>query len=286
MAIILPDMQAQQEDLATLFDRNMVLDQSVQQPPQQAQAQAPQITYSITQHYNHSSHVARQQQQQAQQQTEQRRFSEPSRSEYPTAEQILASHGINPSSLSPAQVNLFKDADDDQKRRLVELWGIFPPANPGFNSNSNFRNYNNYKAANDSAMAWSATSLENEEALGRLRYERLQQLRQYECEGAIAAAAARERSVMMSLDGTAVAAVPSQGRDGRWNVADESADYMMEPYMSSGYEVSSSAAAVPREYRPALDPAYRSAHSPVDWATRQRAMENQYGAFSQCRREA
>ncbi|KAL8366948.1 hypothetical protein RB595_009141 [Gaeumannomyces hyphopodioides] len=247
MAVTLPNMQAQQEDLATLFDRNMVLDQKVQpaqQPPQQAQA--PQITYSITQHYNHSAHVARQQHQQAQQQNE-RRFSEPSQSEYPAAEQILASHGVDPSSLSQAQIQLFKEADDDQKRRLVQLWSILPPANSGFNSNSNSNNNNG------SALAWST---------------------------------------MMSLDGTAVP-VPSQGGDGRWNVADESSDYMMEPYMSSGYEdlarseyEVSSAAGVPREYRPALDPAYRSAHSPVDWATRRRAMENQYGAFTQCRREA
>lgn len=272
MAITLPNMQAQDE-LATLFDRNMVLDQAKVQHQQPAvqQAQVPQITYSITQHYNHSAHVARQQQQQQAQQAE-RRFSEPAQSEYPVAEKILSNHGVDPSSLSQAQIQLFKEADDDQKRRLVQLWSIFPPIDSGGNNNNS-----------NPALAWSTTSLEQEEHMGRLRYERYERQRERERELAAAAAVAHgnDGPTMMSLDGTTVP-VPFQGGDGRWMmVDDDSSNYMMEPYMSSGYETSSiTAAAVdgPREYRPATDPAYKSAHSPIDWASRQRAMENQYGA--------
>ncbi|KLU84322.1 hypothetical protein MAPG_03366 [Magnaporthiopsis poae ATCC 64411] len=273
MAITLPNMQAQDE-LATLFDRNMVLDQTKaqhQQPPQQAQV--PQITYSITQHYNHSAHVARQQQQAQQAQQAERRFSEPAQSEHLVAEKILSSHGVDPSSLSQAQIQLFKEADDDQKRRLVQLWSIFPDMNNNNNSNN-------------PALAWSTTSLEQEEHMGRLRYER-QRERERELAAAAAVAYRNDGPTMMSLDGTTVP-VPFQGGDGRWMMTDDdSSNYMMEPYMSSGYETSSiTAADGPREYRPAMDPAYMSTHSPVDWASRQRAMENQYGAFTQCRREA
>ncbi|EHA53113.1 hypothetical protein MCOR27_011321 [Pyricularia oryzae] len=262
MVVTQPIMQAH-EDLAALFSRNLILDASkiqqiqIQEQPQQEAPEPQPITYSISQHYHHSVyHVAPVAAQ------PDRPASEPPQSEHQGVEAILTSHGVDPATLSQSQVQLFKEADDAQKLRLLELWRICPPT-ATHNSNP--------------ALAHNSTSLEQEEQLARMRYEEQQQM---------------DDAMAMSMDGTSVM-VPIQGGDGRWQVPEAAQDYMMEPYMSSGYE-ELARSAMPMAYKPATDPVYksaclpidyRSAHMPIDWALRQQKMENDYGAFAQCRME-
>jgi len=253
MTVVQPIMQVH-EDLAALFSRNLHLDPRPE--PVAAAAAAPaaeeprKIVYSISQHYHHSGHIARQAQDEQptppQQQQQQRPASEPPQPEYQATEAILISHGVDASALSAAQLELFKTADEPQKLRLIELWRIVPPTN----SNDN------------PALAWSSTTVEQEETLARMRWERKQQ---------------EEQGMTMSLDGTPIP-TPMQDDNGRWLLAQS----YMEPYMMSGYEQLAAreyqAAAEPRRvsmYNPATDPVYGAAHNGTDWATQERRQEQQ-----------
>lgn len=42
--------------------------------------------------------------------------------------QILQNHGLNPAAFSHAQLELFRNADDEQKRRLIQTWQIYNSA--------------------------------------------------------------------------------------------------------------------------------------------------------------
>ncbi|KAI1122521.1 hypothetical protein F5Y10DRAFT_281653 [Nemania abortiva] len=253
------------EELATLFSRNMTLQQPLpaQQAPQpQLSQQQPEpgpepIKYSISQHYHHSAHAIHQD---APTPEPQRSFSEPPQTQ-PSAEQVLSHHGIDPLCLSPQQLDLFKTADTPQQIRLIELWQICPPKNP---------------QQTNIAVAWSNTSIEQEEILAQHRHE----LQAAEAEDA-------RRNSIMSMDGTPL--TPVQTTDGCWI-----STVYVEPYMMSGYEMMArreyeesarrqleEEMSRPKEvynhfgsavgsgnYRLATDPVYE-------------AMENQYGAFQQ-----
>ncbi|SPN96828.1 uncharacterized protein DNG_00348 [Cephalotrichum gorgonifer] len=205
-----------QEDLASLFARNLVLNpelaarqqaqvqeqlhlqqqrMEIQQnqiaspmpsPAPEQPAAAP-IIYSISQHYHHSTHIPLRQQG-LEQQAPPRRSSEPPQSEQESCEGMLRAHGIDPSTLGPSQTQLFRIAAPDQKARLVELWSIFPPANRDENP----------------SVAWNSTTMEQEEQMARMRYERQQQ----------------ENAMNTGY-------VTLQSTEGRWEA---------EPYMQSGYE--------------------------------------------------
>ncbi|KAI2619539.1 hypothetical protein GGS26DRAFT_327819 [Hypomontagnella submonticulosa] len=261
-----PNMQTG-EDLAALFARNLTLQAQPVQPRQEIQKPQepePQITYSISQHYHHSAHLVSQDEPAAQ---PQRPSSEPPQTQDPSAEEILNSYGINHTTLSAAQLQLFKTADAPQKLRLIELWRICPPTN----------------AQDNPAVAWRDTTVEQEELLAQFRYE--QRLAEEE-----------QNNSMMSMDGTPL--TPVQTGDGRWVATSD-----VEPYMMSGYEAlarreyeesarrqyEEDAMIRPKDvyshfgtavggptYRPATDPVYDS-----DWMKKQQAMENQYGAFQQ-----
>lgn len=188
------------DELAALFQRNLTFNPQpqVQAPifqeepkpePMPISADTQPIIYSVSQHYNHSAHVVRPSQHELQ-----RPSSEPPQSETTHAEQILRNHGVDPSTLTPSQIQLFKTADAPQKMRLLELWTICPPT----------------KGGDIPALAWSSTTVEQEEQLARLRYERSNQ------------------NQVMSLDGTTV-----QTGNGTWI---QNADSEPEPYMASGYE--------------------------------------------------
>lgn len=194
-----PAMQSQDE-LAALFSRNLVLNPELQHMQQQqqlplraefeqnqlagseAQASAP-IIYSISQHYHHSAHVPGQQPEQQ----PQRGSSEPPLSEQESCEDELRRHGIDTAALGPSQVQLFRTGAPEQKARLIELWKICPPANREGNP----------------ALAFTSTSMEQEEQLARLQYE-------------------RQQKGCMNMDCAGL-----QSADGRWDA---------EPYMQSGYE--------------------------------------------------
>lgn len=72
----------------------------------------PPMSYSITQHYHHSSHVAFQ--------------SRPSPMEEGSSiDDILRHHGLDPRNFSPSQLDLFKHANPEQRERLVQTWQLY-----------------------------------------------------------------------------------------------------------------------------------------------------------------
>jgi len=248
MAAVYANMQSQ-EELVALFSRNLTLDPMSQPVPVQAPAPAPvqepqeerKIVY-ISQHYNHSAHVVKQEAQPP------RPASEPPQSEHAAVEQVLREHNVDTSGLSSAQLQLFKTVDTPQKLHLIELWRACPPTN----SNDN------------PTLTWSETTVDQEEALARLRFEQQQQQlidQQLEQEFGMmqqdvpAAAPAPEPEAVMSLDGTPL--TPIQAGDGRWMLASAASYHYMEPYMASGYEEMAR-----REYEDSVRRAYAEAVAP------------------------
>ncbi|KAJ3523921.1 hypothetical protein NM208_g12264 [Fusarium decemcellulare] len=253
MVSIQPNMQMQ-DDLAALFSRNLTFNPHAEPAPAPVPQEEPQqelakpIVYSSV-HYTHSAHIARPQV--VQHQDPPRPSSEPPQTEGPSVETILQYHGVDPNTLTPSQIQLFKVADPPQQERLIELWNICPPGNGG----------------DIPALAWSSTTVEHEEQLARLRYERLSQQQQ-----------------VMSLDGT-----PVQAGDGRWI---QNQEPEMEPYMASGYEElmrrereRQARDSQPRSTYGQCGPDYTHATDPVymgpDFARQQQMMEmaTQYGAY-------
>ncbi|KAK5658885.1 hypothetical protein OQA88_1699 [Cercophora sp. LCS_1] len=266
MAMVHPSMQ--DEELAALFARNFSLQQpaplpvpvpvAVEQPKEQK------IVY-ISQHYTHSAHVVRHDVEPPLQSP--RPASEPPQPEHSTVEAVLRNHGVDPSCLSSAQLSLFKTVDDPQKLKLLELWRVCPPTN----------------SLDNPTLAWSMTSVSQEELLAKMRYEQRQRA---------------EQETVMSLDGTPL--TPIQGGDGRW-ISNMSYSYM-EPYMATGYEemarreYEESARRAFAEsmqpskeitsqfgtatdasiYKPATDPVYRTSGADLEFR-RQDAMADQYG---------
>lgn len=118
----------QQDELAQLFAANMHLSQNATQqvqqqqpePVQQQEQEAPKAIVYASSHYTHSHHVI-----------PTRSASEPpARTHIEMSElaTILLRNSINPEQLFPSQVDLFQNADDDQRLRLLELWRISPPS--------------------------------------------------------------------------------------------------------------------------------------------------------------
>ncbi|KIV78050.1 hypothetical protein PV11_09813 [Exophiala sideris] len=102
-----------QDDLINMMTKNLQLSSLPPQtdmstpPTPQVVPQSPPITY-ITQHYHHSSHQVQ--------------------SHDIPVSTALEQSGINASALFPSQLQLFKDADPEQRSRLIELWRIAPPS--------------------------------------------------------------------------------------------------------------------------------------------------------------
>lgn len=237
MVSIQPNMQAHDE-LATLFSRNLTFNPEAQTHARDANLTPPSTgstAYSVSQHYHHSTHIPQPSGAPGFDEN-QRRSSAPIPGEDLSSETILRIHGIDPAILTPSQVQLFRIAERAQQRRLLELWSICPPGN----------------GADIPALAWSSTTVEQEEQLARLRYERLQQQQ------------------------------TAQAPGGHWH---QQSAFESEPYMASGYEElmrrEQAAQYTPRGYTPATDPVYMGA----DYAREQQQlnMATGYGAFEQFR---
>jgi hypothetical protein len=307
MIFVQPNMQAQ-EELAALFSRNLTLQQ-----PVEPVAEEPTIVY-ISQHYNHSAHAVAKPQtaieetedldlQAAPQRVEPftpqqaplspRPASEPPQADHASVEAILRLHGVDCSALSASQLQLFKTAEDAQKQRLIELWRICPPTN----------------STDNPTLAWSFTTVDQEEVLARARWEVLQ--RREDEERAQKEREAAAAATVMSLDGTPL--TPIQAGDGRW-VMNMSHHYM-EPYMASGYEAMARreyeesarqayADALAREghgqkevyqplgsavggpgYTSATDPVYAMQNSEWSHQAQLEKMENEYGRIMYCRED-
>ncbi|EMC91155.1 hypothetical protein BAUCODRAFT_98803, partial [Baudoinia panamericana UAMH 10762] len=152
---------AQHDELAQLFAQNMHLSQHPQQAapleiqhvPQPIEKQEQPVHY-ISSHYTGTAHVRPD------------TTSEPSASPPPpyrealmpeAMAETLRQHGIDPSALLPNQVQLFANADYEQRLRLLELWRIAPPS---------------YPLEQHLQHQWAPTSVAQEEAEARVRYER------------------------------------------------------------------------------------------------------------------
>ena len=209
-----------QDELANLFARNLSLQQAgpIQEPSQpplhETQAHHTEIKHSISQHYHHSSHV---------------RPTPPTSA--PTDDHtiaiILSRHGVDPSTLFPSQIELFRSADSGQQMRLVELWRITPP------------NYGGHALAQSMDGTYPDTSYEMEEYMARERYqkqqrqaaeeqERQERERRAEMERQLQESAIQD-DLMSESEQSNAPLTPIQGGDSRWFSAPE-------PYMESGYE--------------------------------------------------
>ncbi|KAH9860741.1 hypothetical protein J1614_012073 [Plenodomus biglobosus] len=268
------DAKMQQDELTQLFSAHMNLSQDAppqvqqqasQEEPVQHQQQQPeqapkQIVYA-SQHYTHTHHVA-----------PARSVSEPSlkthidRSDLAS---VLLRNSIDPSLLFPSQIDLFQNADDDQRLRLLELWRISPPT--GRQGHPAGTDYNMSRQLYD----WPPTSLAQEEAMAKLRYERQQ-----------AEAQQQEdiRQHELQLEQSMIAASTSPA----------------EPYMASGYEMMArreyeesarrekeKSARDASQYNQATDPVYnQTANNGGLWQKNVGSMldmENNYGAFAYAR---
>ncbi|KAF4123935.1 hypothetical protein GMORB2_5651 [Geosmithia morbida] len=267
---------AAHDELAALFSRNLTFSQhDVQSVPRNmvvpSEPSLASPAFSASQHYHHSTHVSHPQV--AEQQQQQTR----SASDSMTAEAALRIHGVNPDSLTPSQLHLFRVADHAQKRRLLELWSIFPPNSGG----------------EIPSLAWSSTSLEQEEQIAHIRYERNQQRQQQQQQQQQEEEEQLRRQQLqqqqqqqqqqMAIQNTAKS---SQGIDGQWHTQPAES----EPYMYSGYEElmrrerEKELAAKQRQqqaYSQATDPVYMG----PDFARQQQQvdMATQYGAFQHLR---
>lgn len=257
----------QQDELAQLFSANMNLSQVA--PPQvqdqvhqeqvvqqqQGQEQAPKQIIYASQHYTHSHHVI-----------PSRSVSEPPAKTHidgPDLAAVLLRNSIDPSLLFPSQIDLFQNADDDQRLRLLELWRISPPqGRQGYPSGTD---YNMSRQLYD----WPPTSLAQEESMAKLRYEKAQQ-----------------------------EIVQQEHIQQHQNQLDQSMSAQAaEPYMTSGYEMmaqreyekSVQAAENPlkesNKYNQATDPVYNNGNNGL-WQKNVGSMldmENNYGAFAYAR---
>jgi hypothetical protein len=220
---------ATQDELIALFQQNLSLQNRVPVPPvEEPKPAQEQYTYSISQHYHHSNHLVSQQ--------PSRPASEPPQTDQLTTEIILSRHGVDVNSLFPSQIELFKTADASQQMRLIELWRICPP------------NYGGHALAQDIGT-WPATSLEQEESMAKLRYERqMLEERMSRSGGDVQVMESMEDT--MSDASTTAPLTPIQGGDGRWQ------NQHAEPYMQSGYE-----ALAARDYERSAGGASKSTYS-------------------------
>lgn len=135
-----------QDDLIQMMTRNLHLSPLHNQhdmsmpPTPQVVAQSSPVTY-ITQHYHHSGHQAPH--------------------DLPVST-LLEKSGINASALFPSQIQLFKNAEPEQRLRLIELWQISPPT------------YGNQMHP-DALGDWPQTSMEREEEAAKHRLQLLEQ---------------------------------------------------------------------------------------------------------------
>jgi hypothetical protein len=267
----------QQEELARLFSAHMSLSQAPQQQQQSPEAEVQQqqmvqdqppayheiehvsqpITY-ISQHYTHSYHVVP---------TRNTASSPPTtHSDSSDLEAMLIRNNIDPTLLFPSQVHLFQNADDDQRLRLLELWRISPPQ-----GRQGFPNGVDYSTSRQ-LYDWPPTSLVQEEAMAKLRYESLmeEKIQQDEI-----------RNYQQQMDQSMLAASAA------------------EPYIVSGYDMlaareyeqsANAATTHPKEsnmYNQATDPVYNHTGSAGGlWEKNAGSvfdMENKYGAFAHAR---
>ncbi|KZF24659.1 hypothetical protein L228DRAFT_101795 [Xylona heveae TC161] len=222
----------------------------------------PPITYSITQHYHHSAHQVTA----APAETQESTFGQQDRE---AAEDILRSHGVEPSNLFPSQVTLFMHAGPEEQFRLLELWRSSPPS------------YGGHELARD-LNNWPATSLEQEEVMARLRQER--QASEEERRLLLLSPpsiSSQEEEMGDAEPDVPLALTPIEAGDGR---------SLAEPYILNGYDVDGYSDMIepltkPTTYVQAIDPVFKGSEYLGNFVGNQ-ALGDQYGPFEHMRQYA
>lgn len=104
-----------QDELAALFDRQMTM----------TQPESSSVAYNASQHYHQSAHVAS-------------LDPDPAIPKQPptasSTRDILGSFGIDSRTLSLGQLDLFENADLEQRQRLIQTWQLYldPASQPHF----------------------------------------------------------------------------------------------------------------------------------------------------------
>lgn len=254
----------QQDELAQLFAARMHLTQNAQaaqnvqaipqeQPVQEQAEQVPQpITY-VSQHYTHSYHIA-----------PARQESEKTPIELSELHDIFVRNSIDPSLLFPSQIDLFQNADNDQRLRLLELWRISPPSG----------------SRAQQLYDWPPTSLAQEEAMAKIRYEKMVEERAQQDE-----IQKHQQQMDQSMDESRDSPAVHNARDILASSPDNA-----EPYIVSGYDMLAQReyeeSAKPRTYTHATEPVYGHMGQTGLWEKNVGSiidMENQYGAFAHAR---
>lgn len=267
----------QQEELSRLFSAHMSLSQpqqqqqeqqqhvSTEQPPayrEVEQASEP-ITYA-SQHYTHSYHVV----------PVRHSSSAPSSTyiEPSELEAVLLRNSIDPTLLVPSQVDLFKNADDDQRLRLLELWRISPPqGRQGYPSGLDY-------STSRQLYDWPPTSLAQEEAMAKLRYESLM-----EEKAQLDAIQNHQQQLDESMDADTRAVQAAR------DLLASSPEQSAEPYILSGYDMLAARdydQSARSSYSQSTDPVYNATSGGGLWEKNVGSlydMENQYGAFAAAR---
>ncbi|KAK5122417.1 hypothetical protein LTR85_004001 [Meristemomyces frigidus] len=276
---------AQHDELAQLFAQNMHLAQSAPQQqqvpvfehvPQQEEKEEKEghqvPLHFVSSHYTQTAHIR------PDTTSEHPRSPPPPYNDdslMPEAmAETLRQNSIDPSALLPNQVQLFANADYEQRLRLLELWRIAPPSYPLEAHLSN---------------KWQPTSVQREEEEARARYEQKTQM--YVAppeEHMLDTHIVEPMSPIREAD---EAAWPPAARMRAASIAANLAQSQArqaeaEPYIVNGYQADQpSHSAVDPVYAAAAGlwqaPSYANAvqqHSAV--------MENQYGMYEQIRNHA
>lgn len=273
---------AQHDELAQLFAQNMQLSHQHQTPAahhQQEQTPVEHIPEILEKklnspiafasaHYTGTAHVRAETQ------------SEPSRSPPPpyhealmpeAMAETLRQHSIDPSALLPNQIDLFLNADYEQRLRLLELWRISPPS---------------YPLEQHLQARFAVTSVEKEESEARERYEKQMQARGH----------AREEHMLDTVIVEPVSPISQPGMQGwppaaRMRSASIAAEHAAprpaeaEPYIVNGYEIAMN--------RHAVDPVYAAtglwqapSYAQATQSEQESTMADQYGMYEQIRNHA
>jgi hypothetical protein len=238
---------AQQDELANLFassmnfsnptpppDEPQIKPEHFQPPPQEE----PQRVYAST-HYIPPTSFHANSTPQASPEPEPRPLSDNEIAD------LLIQNQIDPHTLFPSQVALFRHAGDEQRQRLLELWRISPP------------NLGAYDIQKEQS-SWLETTLAREEEVARLRYERA------------------------VIESQGIGSPYQEQEISRPSSAPAATQVQAEPYMMSGYEALAQreyergALEETKRYTQATDPVY-AYHG--NWKQNVQQMENNYGAF-------
>lgn len=286
--------QTQHDELAQLFAQNMQLSQQAAQR-QQAQQMQPEpervqevsqvsekqqqsseqpIAY-ISSHYTGTAHVRHADV-----------ASEPSRSPPPpyhesfmpeAMAETLRQHSIEPAALLPNQIHLFLNADYEQRLRLLELWRIAPPS---------------YPLEEHLNGTWVSTSVQREEDLARVRYERQQQNGLRRGEHMLDTHVVEEEP-LSPIREVGEPAWPPAARMRAASIAASKATPRhaeAEEYIVNGYAADRSSRSMDPVYAAAAGlwqaPSYAEAVEQQRQVEQQRMMEDQYGMLEQIRNHA